>query len=279
MYRLIREHRDGSDCQVLVATHSGRLIDEAGNEGKLYAIREDGLKRIRREDARKLLNVPYEHIVHSGIKRYVLYLEGKSDLDILREWAKVLDHPALRYLEEPFWVATAEECHRHFVRRHYQALKAQVPTLRALEVRDRNGNEDKRWRGLERGKLRIDRDEGKIPNGMALAFWSRYEIENYLIHPGAVSRFVLSSSGREGAEKAKTYMEEYLPPILFERSFEATAIDRIKGKTIISRVLSAAGYPLGEAEYYRIASVMKPGEAHPDIVAMLDEVERICRNS
>ena len=275
MYRLIRTRCNETDCQAVIATHSGRLIEEAANEKgeKLFLVTARGLNPVRQREAKELLKIPTEQIVHAETLQRVLYLEGKSDLDILREWARALEHPALKRLEGVLWVATAEEEGRSFPQRHFRALRAQIPTLRALEVVDRNGDEGEGWKGLTPGELRIDEGNRKTPDGMKRAFWSRYEIENYLLHPRSIIRFVSQSVGEVEAESVKEYMEKYLPPVLFERPFESTSADRTKGKVVIAEVLTSGGVELGEAEYFEVASVMTPDEIHPDVNAMLDVVE------
>ena len=274
MYRLIREHCEENGCQALIATHSGRLIDQAAKESgeKLFLITENSLKPVHVKFAKDLLRIPSEEIVLAETTKRVLYLEGQSDLDILREWARVLDHPAGKHLDSAFWVATAERGGRNFTKRHYNALRAQVPMLRALEVRDRNSGEGEKWSKLCPGELRIEERSGDVPNGMRLAYWSRYEIENYLIHPAALLRFA-QSQGSDAAERAETYMKEHLPPVVYRQPFGSTNLDRGKGKTIISEILAAAKVKLGEAEYYRLAAATKPDEVHPDIVTMLNEIE------
>ncbi len=272
MYRLIRKHCDENGCQAVIATHSGRLIEEAEKEDgeKLFVVTERGLNPVRRQEARELLKMPTEQIVHAATCQRVLYVEGKSDLDILQEWARVLNHPAVRRLEGAFWIPTAEEGGRNFAQRHFRALKAQVPTLRALEVRDRNGDEGARWNGLEPGNLR---ESKKTPDGMLRLFWTRYEIENYLIHPEAIYRFVSQELGEKKAEEAKKYMKEYWPSVLSEKPFETTPADRTKGKGMIAEVLTAAGLAINASEYYRIARAMKPDEIHPDVMRMLNSIE------
>lgn len=275
MYRLIRAHCNENDCQAIIATHSGRLIEAAANEksGKLFLVTAKGLNPVQQRDAKELLKIPTEQIVHAETLQRVLYLEGKSDLDILREWARALGHPAIKRLEGVFWLPTAEEEGRNFAQRHFRVLKAQVPALRALEVVDRNGDEGEDWKGLIPGKLRIEEGKKKTPDGMKRVFWSRYEIENYLIHPSAIVRFVSESLGEEEAEAVKEYMGRYLPPVLFERPFESTSADRTKGKVTIAEVLTSSGVELGEAEYFEIAGAMKADEIHPDVSAMLDVIE------
>ena len=273
VYRLLREHCEERGCQAVIATHSGRLIEEAAGEDgqKLFVVTAAGLNPVKPGDAKKLLRTPGEHIVQAETFQRVLYVEGKSDRDILREWARILDHPALRHLEEMFWVPTAEESGRNFSAGHFGALRAQVPALKGLEVRDRNGRgEASRER---RGPGNLEIDEGEVPDGMKRVFWTRYEIENYLIHPKAMLRFLSRSPDQEVVERARNFMEEQWPRVLFERPFESSEFDGIKGKSLVSRVLTEAGLELGEAEYYRIAREMKKEEVHPDVAAMLDLIE------
>ena len=272
MYRLIREHCDENRCQVLIATHSGRLIEEAASEKgeKLYLVTASDLRPVRRQDAEHLSTIPSEQIVLAETTQRVLYLEGKTDIDILRAWANALGHPARQYLDTGFWVPTAEEKGRTFAKRHYRALKAQVPDLRALEVCDRNGAKAKYWDGLRLGELRIDEGPKNTPEGMKVVYWTRYETENYLIHPNMILRFVSRLLGKTAEETARGYMEEYLPRVLVERPFESTDTDQIKGKTTVGRILSAAGAELGESEYYLLAAEMSSNEIHPDVVTMLD---------
>jgi len=274
MYRLIREHCDENECQVLIATHSGRLIEEAASEKgeKLFLVTANELRPVRRQDAEQLSTIPSEQIVLAETTQRVLYLEGKTDIDILREWAKALGHPVRQYLETGFWVPTAEEKGRAFAKKHYRALKAQVPALRALEVCDRNGAKGEHWNGLRLGQLRIEEGRRSTPEGMKVVYWTRYETENYLIHPSAILRFSSLMLGETAEERAREYMEEYLPRALIERPFETTDTDQIKGKTTVSRIMSAAGLELAESDYHRLAAVMSPNEIHPDVVAMLDEI-------
>ncbi len=275
MYRLIREHCEENDCQVLMATHSGRLIDEAASEQgeKLFLVTANGLRSVCRQDAKQLSTIPGEEIVLAETTQRVLYVEGKTDRNILRAWAEVLGRPVRQYLDTGFWVPTAEERGRAYAKKHYRALRAQVPDLRAVEVCDRNGAKGGHWDGLGPGELRIEKGRRNTLEGMKIVYWSRYETENYLIHPNAILRFILRRFGKAAGERAEEYMKEHLPRVLFEKPFKATDTDQIKGKTTIGKILNAAGVELGESNYYQLVSVMSPNEIHPDVVTMLDEIE------
>ena len=275
IYRLLRNHCEERQCQVVIATHSGRLIEEAGRESgqKLFLVTSQGLTPARQQEVRGLLTISTEQIVHAETFRRILYLEGKSDLDILLEWARVLGHPAEEFLSGVFWVATAEGKKRNFAQKHFQALHAQVPDLLGLEIRDRNGMEMAPDGEAQLGALLIEEGKKRTPAGMKRVFWNRYETENYLIYPVAIMRLVSQLMDKEAVAEVERHMRQYLPPVLFERPFERTAGDRDKGKTRIREILNTAGVRLNEAEYCRIASVMTAEEVHPDVKTMLDTIQ------
>ncbi|MCY4226691.1 MAG: AAA family ATPase [Gammaproteobacteria bacterium] len=274
IYALIKEHCRESSCQALIATHSGRLIDMAARENgnKLFVISKGSLNPITKAEADTLLKIPAEQIVFAQTSYSVLYLEGKSDLDILLEWAKTLDHPALKYLNGGFWVPVAEKRDRkNFAKKHFKSLKVLVPNLNALEVRDPNSSQGLP-RSRQSGELIIQ--EGKrMPRGMKLAYWSRYEIENYLLHRQSLLRFVSKSFGAEKEERARIYMEKNWPSTLLESPFEPNVLDQAKGKAEVQNMLSESGINFSESDFHQIAGIMKPGEIHPNVASMLDLIE------
>ena len=271
IYCHLREYCGERNAQLLVATHSSRLIEQAAREDvpNLFLISEGGLGRVGRQTAKAAMTLSSEHIVHGQTIRRVLYFEGQSDFDILLHWARTLRHPASSFLEGAFWVPTAEGKQRSFSKRHFSALKALVPTLLGVEIRDRNDTGAVTDGEQEIGKLLVSADR-KTPSGLKIAYWNRYEIENYLVHPQAVARFVERVGGKDASDKASAYMRKYLPQVRFDSPFTFAQIDRTKGKSLISDILTAAGVQVPESEYYKIASCMDREEIHPDVVSMLD---------
>lgn len=51
---------------------------------------------------KSLLSIGFEHYLQADLTGWVLYLEGSTDLAILRTLAQRLDHPALAALERPY---------------------------------------------------------------------------------------------------------------------------------------------------------------------------------
>jgi hypothetical protein len=134
-----------------------------------------------------------------------LYLEGHTDLDILRAWAKAIGHRSADLLKRVFWKPTVWETRTGAdgiqARDHYDALKLvrdDLPGLVLLDGDTQAPSTPITGKGLQR--LR----------------WNRYEIENYLVHPEALKHFVEQKVGFDAAhphlEDLQRHFEETYPP-------------------------------------------------------------------
>jgi len=202
----------------------------------------------------------------------VLYLEGHTDLEILRAFARVLDHPAQRLLtRDLFWKPTVAEIQPGRpgikARDHYDALRLVRGDLPALEVVD----------GDSRPEIRSSDITGA---GFQRWRWRRYEVESYLVHPDALERFVNHVVGGGSAPHVgdlHTYLVANLPPAVLQRPLEDHAyLNTVKARTdILPQALAAAGLPgLPYTRYHEIASLMLPEEVHPDVRDTLDAIVR-----
>ena len=91
-----------------------------------------------------------------------LYLEGSTDLAILKAFAEKLEHPAKDVLESPYVVYV--DNHPAYARRHFYGLREAKPNLVGFCLFDR----------LEH--------ELQDPPGLREYAWKRREIENYLCY-------------------------------------------------------------------------------------------------
>ena len=189
-------------------------------------------------------------------KRCILYLEGWTDREILWSWAKVLGHPLYQFLDDLLCRFTSEDSWRST--EHFQAMQTSVPALKGVELQDRNN----------RGQ-RVE-DTKQYPEGMKLLVWKRYEIENYLLHPVAILRWVTQRGDQVVIDRARDYMDDYFPPAFHRNPFEVDYFDLIKGKRVLNRICEAAKIPSDETEYYGIAAGMKKEEIHPEVIKKLD---------
>lgn len=258
MYKHLRDHVRTRNRQAIIATHSPHIIEAAARHRDkcLWIIAERNVKPVDRQDATEAMRLEMAEIANATSYKSVLYVEDHSDLQILNAWAGVTDHRARSFLRSPNWTATRRRFRKAGdVKRHFSAMKAVIPDLCGVEIRDRNGG---------KGQVR------DVPKGLEVRFWGRYEIENYLIHPRAIMRFLRRRYGDAEARLAEEYMEEFLPRVRFLRPFEDEDHDQQKGKSVIRRIMEKAGVRLDETEYHRIAECMKDNEVHPYVKEMLD---------
>ena len=203
-----------------------------------------------------VLRLPNEALMLAETEPGILYVEDASDLNNLRERAQVIEHPLFRFLDKPFWEATAPGPKKDFAAQAFSALHKMVPRIRGVELRDGDRSAPK-----------------KSPKRLLRLRWNQMEIENYLLHPLALERFVLQERDGETAAHVREYMRRVLPAGIFETPFDVgDVLPSTKGSDVLGRILQEAGLQLKKTEYCRIAAQMRPDEVHPEIREKLDAI-------
>ena len=110
-----------------------------------------------------LKGIGFEDYYQARQRGWVLYLEGSTDLAILRAFAAKLQHPAQGDLESPFVHYVENRPAR--AREHFHGLSEAAPGLVGFLLTDR-----------------LDRAP-QSTSVLAEAMWQRREIENYLCQP------------------------------------------------------------------------------------------------
>lgn len=259
--------RDGS--QLIAATHSEVIIDAVEpdelfvvlNEPKAVATTEE-----RRALIRSLRVLDNADLMRALVAPGVLYVEGHTDLALLREWARILGHARAVELLEPrlFWRPTVWEPRNGAAgikaRDHYDALcliRNDLPGLVLLDGDDNPNIPDTPLTGQGLQRLR----------------WRRYEIESYLFHPAALERYVRKVTGNEENVAAlKRHLEaNHLPAFLNDPHSDPDYIKRTKARTeLLPPALAAAGVNTPYTRYSEIAAEMMPAEVHPEVREKLD---------
>jgi ABC-type molybdenum transport system ATPase subunit/photorepair protein PhrA len=273
--------------QLVLATHSEVIIN-AVEPSELCVMLEAPRFLATTKEREQLISslgvLSHEDIMLALEAPGVLYLEDYTDLQILREWARILGHPAHELLTTRlFWKRIVMQprpgAEGIKARDHYDALQLASRTIPGLELLDGDAHRD-------------------IPpteitgQGLQRARWQRYEIESYLLHPASLDRFVEAQVGPGDASKvAKDAWREALraklggatqdfldaplqPPALVETYLRST-----KARTeILPPLLTAAALPgFPYTRYHEIAAVMTPVEIHPEVKEKLDAIVRAFR--
>ena len=177
IYRLIREAAEEYGSQLVVASHSEVLLNEAAGADTVIAFvgaphRIDGGAG---QVTKALRCIGFDQYLQARQTGWVLYLEGSTDLEILRAFARKLDHKAaMKALERPLVsymdkrIAKAES--------HFFGLREACPELRAIAIMD-------------------DSDRERDPSGgLVRHLWRRRELENYLCTRATLEAFASGHS-------------------------------------------------------------------------------------
>lgn len=194
VYVLLRDiaHRNGS--QVILVTHSEVVLSEALDRNLTLILEGVADDLAKKDDIKAALkHFGAEHYVRAREAGCVLYVEGSTDIDMLRGFAARLRHPVAAQMEEnhllnAYYVqdnypdatrdveAELERVEGGFgiaPADHFFALKRMLPALRGLAVLDNDG------------RNRTSSNRG----GFEILYWSRYEAENYFITPALLRRY------------------------------------------------------------------------------------------
>jgi predicted ATPase len=182
IYQLLTDVARENGNQIIAASHSEVLLNEAADRdvviafvGKPHRIDDRGSQVLK-----ALREIGFEHYYQAEQTGWVLYLEGSTDLAILRAFAERLEHQeALAVLERPFVHYVGNQPSE--VRKHFHGLREAVPHLIGVAIFDR----------LAQG----------LPDDLRATalMWDRREIENYLCYPETLEAYAMGTAEQETA--------------------------------------------------------------------------------
>jgi len=182
IYQLLVDVARDNGNQVIAASHSEVLLNEAADRdvvvafvGKPHRINDRGSQVLK-----ALKEIGYEHYYQAEQTGWVLYLEGSTDLAVLRAFAEKLEYEeAVTALERPFVHYVGNQPGE--VRKHFHGLREAVGDLRGVAIFDR----------LDQA---LPFDLGAT--GMT---WKRKEIENYFCYPETLEAYAKGAAEEESA--------------------------------------------------------------------------------
>lgn len=182
IYQLLVNVARENSSQVIAASHSEILLNEAADRdvviafvGKPHRINDRGSQVLK-----ALKEIGYEHYYQAEQTGWVLYLEGSTDLAILRAFAEKLAYQeAVEALERPFVHYVGNQPGE--VRRHFHGLREAVPHLLGIAVFDR-----------------LDQETLTDLGAKGLT-WKRKEIENYFCYPETLEGYAKAAGQQETA--------------------------------------------------------------------------------
>jgi len=176
IYQLLTETARSQSSQVIAASHSEIVLNEAADRdvvvaflGKPHRIDDRGSQVLK-----SLREIGFDQYYQAEQTGWVLYLEGSTDLAVLRAFADTLGHPCGAALARPFIHYVANLPNR--AREHFHGLLEAKPDLVACALFDR-----------------VEPQLQDRPDLREYA-WRRREIENYLCSPETLIAYAEASA-------------------------------------------------------------------------------------
>ena len=279
IYHELRTSAARQRSQLIVATHSEVVINAVEPRELYIMLNEpqpiaDNAERGRLISSLRVLS--NADVMQALDVRGVLYVEGHTDIAILRAWAARLGHRAETLLAaEIMSKQTVFQMREGGIgasgikaREHFEALQLVRDDLPGLELIDGDAHQD-------------IQDTEITGAGFQRLRWRRYEIESYLLYPDTLVRFVNSLVGADSAtphveDMLAHWRDEFPPAVLRNPLGDHEYLNVTKARTrLLPPLLEAAGlHDLPYTRYHEIAALMLPEEIHPEVIEKLDA---ICR--
>ena len=179
IYQILTDSASEHDSQIVAASHSEVILNEAAGRdvviaflGKPHRIDDRGSQL-----SKSLKTIGYEQYYQAEQQGWVLYLEGATDLAILRAFAEKLDHPLQAALNAPYVVYIGNQPGK--AREHFYGLHEAKSDMVGFCLFDRIS------------------DELHIHPDLIEHAWNQREIENYIVS----SKQVLIDWAHDAAKK------------------------------------------------------------------------------
>jgi energy-coupling factor transporter ATP-binding protein EcfA2 len=181
IYSVLTEAAADTGSQIIAASHSEVILNEAADRdtvvafvGKPHRIDDRGSQVLK-----ALKEIGFEHYLQAELTGWVLYLEGSTDLAMLRAFAHRLRHRVVPFLERPYVHYVCNQS--TLAQRHFHGLREAKPDLVAIALYDR-----------------LEVAPSGAPN-LEQVMWRRREFENYVCQRETLLAFA-SAKGKEHGE-------------------------------------------------------------------------------
>jgi ABC-type thiamine transport system ATPase subunit len=276
IYEVLSEAAREHGSQIVAASHSEVILNEAADRdvvvafvGRPHRIDDRGSQVLK-----SLKSIGFDQYYQAEQNGWVLYLEGSTDLAILRAFADHLRHPVSAALERPFVKYVGNTVAQ--AREHFQGLREAKQDLVGIGVYDRQ----------EEGIHSVVEPQE--------FFWPRREIENYLCHPDALIAFAEASAAEasEGPlfaepERArrrdvmKECIRQFVLPVALGNPADRWWVDVKASDEFLDRVFQRYSEMLGlpnlmrKTDYHRLARYVPLDAVSPDVIAALGAIRGV----
>ena len=280
IYHLITDVAREQGGQVIAASHSEIVLNEAAGRDMVIAF----VGRPHRIDDRgsqflkALKSIGYDQYYQAQDTGWVLYLEGSTDLAILKSFAQTLGHPAESYLARPFVHYVANQPRQ--AENHFYGLREAKDDLVGVAIFDR-----------------LDRSVEAAPPLSQLT-WRRREIENYLCDPQVLRAYAAAIDQKglpgplfafaEGQRRVKimdSCITDLVPPVALRNPQDPWWQNVKASDEFLDRLFAMYFHQLGlpnlmrKADYHVLARLVPKDLIDDEIREKLDVIVRVAKSA
>jgi len=268
IYQILGETAKDTGSQIVAASHSEILLNEAAGRDVLIAFvgKPHRINDQNSQVAKALKEIGFDQYLQAEEAGWVLYLEGSTDLAILREMARQLGHPAVGHLEKPYVHYVGNQPKE--AQKRFYGMREAKPELAGIAVYDR-----------------LPRKPPTDPN-LTQHMWQRCEIENYVCKKRVLLDYATDQGRRHYgelfAEQWRRLMQESIGEV--ERALATLGDPSPWGPDIkagdqfldpvFKRFFQALKMPnlMAKSNYHELAGYLKPEDIDDEVKEVLDLV-------
>ena len=281
IYRQISEVAVDSGSQIIAASHSEVLLNEAAGRdmviafvGQPHRIDDRGSQVLK-----SLRDIGFDQFYQAEQTGWSLYLEGSTDLAILQAFALKLGHDKARQALDMAFISYVEN-QPPKAQTHYYGLREAYPELKGIAVFDRLDTPARGGDGLE------------------IISWQRREIENYLCTQATLEAYASASAEADAAgplfvvgeaDRRLAAMREAIAAV--EGALRTIGkgspwdVDTKVSDDFLTPLFRAYFAKLGlpnlmnKKDFYELAQYVPQGEIDPEISEVLDAIVRVAESA
>ena len=279
IYKLLSDVAENRGNQIIAASHSEVLLNEAAGKDMVIAF-VGSPHRIDDKGSqvqKALREIGFDQYYQAQQTGWILYLEGSTDLAILRALAERLGHDrAMKTLERPFvqYVGNQPLQAAH----HYHGLREACPDLKGVAL--------------------FDRLEAGLPESSVLEclMWRKCEIENYFCTRATLEAYARGSADSEEQSLFTPQVDRRLEAMrdaIIEIEGALERLDRgspwgddIKASDDFLTPLFKAYFDklelpnlMAKKQFYELASHVPEEEIDAEIAGKLDAIVRVAESA
>lgn len=271
IYNLLKDIAGKNDSQIISASHSEVVLKESVETDTVIAFHPAGKPHQINDKGNQLLkslnSIGFEKFYQADLKKHVIYLEGSTDYNILKQFAIKLNHPVANELENAF-VEYASGNLPQKARDSFYGLKEAIPELKGIAIFDK----------LDKQLQQTDLRE---------TMWNKNEIENYFFKPDALIKFAEGKEekdlfGAYESDRRKSIMKECINLIIPEiaRSNPNDYYwNEVKASKVLERIFEEyykrlnIPVALSKNKFYEIIEFIPVEEIDSEIKEKLDTIQ------